>query len=308
MLSDPALIALSQVLRTGSFDAAARSLGLTPSAISQRIKGLEDRLGTPLVHRTQPCTGTAAGQRLLRHADEVALLEAALARDLPALGPAALPHLRLAVNADSLATWVIPALAACADMLFDLVVDDQDHAADWLQRGEVLAALSTRGTPVTGCDVTALGRLRYRATASPAFMARHFPAGVTADALARAPCMTFNPKDRLQRDWIAQVWGRPVLPPTHLLPSTHAFVDAALAGLGWGMNPEPLVRDHLAAGRLVELVPDTPLDTALFWQVRRLSAPALAPLTAALRQAARAGLHQHAPAPRRSRQSSTNNR
>lgn len=308
MLTDPALTALAQVLRTGSFDAAARSLGVTPSAISQRIKALEDRFGAPLVHRTQPCVGTEAGQRLLRHADEVALLEAELARDLPGLGPAALPHLRLAVNADSLATWVIPALAACAEMLFDLVVDDQDHAADWLQRGAVLAALSTSGTPVTGCDAIPLGSLRYRATASPEFMALYFPDGVTAAALRTAPCMTFNTKDRLQRDWIARVCDTPVVPPTHLLPSTQAFVDAACAGLGWGMNPEVLVAEHLAQGTLCELVPDTPLDTPLYWQVRRLSAPALAPLTDAVRRAARAGLRQPEATGRRTRQSSSSSR
>jgi LysR family transcriptional regulator (chromosome initiation inhibitor) len=56
-------------------------------------------------------------------------------------------------------------------------------------------------------------------------------------------------------------------------------VGAALAGLGWGMNPEPLVRHHLAAGRLVELQPGRPLDVVLHWQVAQLPLPALDRLT-----------------------------
>ena len=78
----PALAALAAVLRHGSFDAAARALSVTPSAISQRIKALEDRLGAPLVLRGTPCTGTATGLRLARHMEDLGLLEAQLAQDL----------------------------------------------------------------------------------------------------------------------------------------------------------------------------------------------------------------------------------
>lgn len=52
--------------------------------------------------------------------------------------------------------------------------------------------------------------------------------------------------------WIGQTFGRAVVYPCHWLPSTQSFVDASLAGLGWALNPISLVRDHLAAGRLVE--------------------------------------------------------
>jgi LysR family transcriptional regulator, chromosome initiation inhibitor len=292
MLDPAQLAALSAVHRRGSFDLAATELHVTPSAISQRIKALEEATGALLIRRGQPCQATETGLRLIRHHDEVALLERTLAADLPGLAPGP-TTLRIAVNADSLATWVIPALAATEGFLFDLVIDDQDVSQDWLRRGDVVAAITSHAGPLQGCDTQPLGALRYRTTASPAFMDRWFPKGPTPETLAKAPALTFSDKDRLQERWVTrQTVGtaRRVAFPSHRMASSHAFVDACLLGLGWGMNPEPLVAAHLASGTLVELVPDTPLDVALHWQFTRLAAPALAPLTRAVRTAARAML------------------
>lgn len=299
MLDYALLEALAAVIRTGGFDRAARHLNLTPSAISQRVKLLEERMGTALVVRGQPCTATPAGLRLCQHAEQVALLESELPAILPGLGPSAVPvPLRIAVNADSLATWFITAMAALPHCLFDLVLDDQDHSADWLRRGEVVAAVTAGGGTVPGCDSHPLGVLRYVATASPNFMDRHFPAGVDAASLSRAPCLTFNAKDGLQAAWLRRALGQGVpvpAPPTHWLPSSQAFVDAALAGIGWGMNPLLLAAPHLAAGRLVALLPGTELDVPLVWQRSRLASATLADLTRAVRRAAAAHLLAGAP-------------
>jgi LysR family transcriptional regulator, chromosome initiation inhibitor len=285
MLDPAQLAALAAVHRRGAFDLAAADLNVTPSAISQRIKALEEQAGTLLIRRGQPCQATDAGFRLIRHHDEITLLERTLAQDLPGLAPG-LATLRIAVNADSLATWVIPALAATKGFLFDLVIDDQDVSQDWLRRGEVVAAITSHPGPLQGCDTLPLGALRYRATASPAYIARCFPQGVTVEALALSPTLTFSDKDSLQTRWVsARGLHRPTL-PTHRIASSQAFVDACLAGLAWGMNPEALVAPQLASGALVELIPDTPLDVPLFWQFTRLAAPALRPLTEALRRAA----------------------
>lgn len=286
MLDPAQLAALAAVHRRGSFDLAAAELHVTPSAISQRIKALEERIGTLLVRRGQPCLATDTGLRIIRHHDEIALLERTLAEELPGLAPGP-AILRIAVNADSLATWVIPALAATTGFLFDLVIDDQDVSQDWLRRGEVVAAITSHPGPLQGCDTLPLGALRYRATASPVFVARWLPDGLTPQALGLAPTLTFSDKDQLQTRWA----GRHLKPqrqalPTHRMASSQAFVDACLAGLGWGVNPEPLVAPHLASGALVELIPDTPLDIALHWQFTRLAAPALGPVTAAIRAAA----------------------
>ncbi len=280
------LSALSAILRLGSFDAAAAELAVTPSAISQRIKALEDRVGATLIHRGTPCTGTPTGLRIARLADDIGLLEAQLSQELSVDSNADQARVRIALPADSLAVWFIDAMAQVDGMLFDLVIDDQDHSADWLQRGEVSAALTVGGQAVTGCDAVALGSLRYLATASPAFIENWFSKGVTAQSLARAPCLTFNQKDRLQQSWMQEKTGQRLSPPTHFLPSSQGFVEAAAAGLGWGMNPEALVRPWIKDGRLRALDPNAPLDVPLTWQVGRILSPALLPLTRAVRRAA----------------------
>ncbi|HEV2566890.1 MAG TPA: LysR family transcriptional regulator ArgP [Microvirga sp.] len=296
MLDYALLSALAAVVRTGSFERAAQQLNVTPSAISQRIKLLEERIGAILVVRGQPCLATETGQRLCQHVEQVALLENSLRQTLPGLEPEDRPvTLRLAVNADSLATWFIPAMAQTEGFLFDLVLDDQDHSADWLRRGEVVAAVTSHGQPVQGCNCYALGALRYAATASPGFVERWFPEGLSQEAAARAPCLVFNRKDRLQALWLRQALGSDVQPPLHWLPSSQAFVDGALAGLGWGMNPDLLVEDHLRAGRLVALKPSEPLEVPLYWQQSRIVGPLLADLTRAVLATARAMLAPMAP-------------
>lgn len=294
MLDYPALQAVSLVVRTGSFDKAAQALNVTPSAVSQRVKALEERLGTVLIVRGQPCTATERGEWLCRHVEQVGLLEGELMSRLPALAEPGLPTqrvtLRIATNADSLGTWFLRAVAAFTKRnphLLDIAVDDQEHTAEWLRRGRVLAAVTALAKPVQGCRVIPLGSLRYRATASPEFMARHFADGVTLPALARAPSLIFNQKDRLQSQWMEIALGDSTEHPVHWLPSTQGFVEASLLGMGWCANPELLVGEHLAAGRLRELVPGTPLDTPLFWQVNRVAAERLTDLTRAVVETAR---------------------
>lgn len=284
------LQAFAAVLREGSFDAAARALHLTPSAISQRIKGLEERLGRVLVRRGTPCSATEAGEALQRHAQQLQLLEAqALAPFGFGEGAAAALPLAIAVNADSLATWFAPALAALRerhDVVFDLHVEDQDHSSELLRQGRVMAAVTADPHPVQGCSVVALGAMRYLAVATPAFADRHFSNGVDAAALAAAPCNVFNAKDELQHRWMHRLVRRPLAPPQHRVPSTHGFIHAALHGLGWGMNPDVLVAPLLDRGELVELVPGTALDVPLFWQHWRLEAAVLRDLTRHVRAAA----------------------
>jgi LysR family transcriptional regulator (chromosome initiation inhibitor) len=231
--------------------------------------------------------------------EHVGMLESELFSQLPALlssdEVSSRVTLHIATNADSLGTWFLKAVSAFthqSGFLLNVAVDDQDHTAEWLQRGRVLAAVTSLEKPVQGCRVTPLGFLRYHATASPAFIDRYFPKGVTETELAQAPALTFNQKDRLQQQWISQVFGASIVHPTHWLPSTQSFVDAALLGMGWGMNPALLVRNHLAERRLVELVAGTPLDVPLFWQVNRLAADRLRSLTDAVVEVARRELVQ----------------
>lgn len=295
MLDYAALNALAAVVREGSFDRAARALHVTPSAVSQRIRLLEERAGCALVVRGQPCVPTETGRRMCQHMDRVRLLEQELHEALPAIAPedGACVTLPVAVNADSLASWFAPAMAAYAaraPVLMALSVDDQDHTAEWLRTGAVLAAVTGSARAATGCNSQPLGVMRYLAAASPAYMTRHFAAGVGAGSLARAPSLLFNTKDELQARWVRRLCHRHIELPRHTLPSPQAFVTAALAGMGWGMFPETMIAPHLADGSLVELVPGTPLDVPLYWQTARAASGLLDGLTRQIVAAAREGL------------------
>ena len=299
MLDYASLTAVSTVLREGSFERAARVLNVTPSAISQRIKQLEERLGCVLIVRGQPCYPTPVGQLLNRHVDRVRLLEQDLGLALPRLQTGTnRATLRVAVNADSMGTWFVIAISAFAELspsLLDIVLDDEEHTFEWLKSGAVVAAVTANRQPAPGSNCTALGRLRYVAVASPSFVRKYFADGVSAATLGRAPVLRFNPKDMLQMTWMYRHTRRPVDAPTHWLPSTQGFVDATLAGVGWSMNPASLVERHLAEGSLVELVPGRDVHVPLYWQVARLEVPTLKQLTKVVVTAAHMSL---GPAPR----------
>lgn len=297
MLDYAALSALAAVVREGSFERAARALHVTPSAVSQRVKQLEDRLGLALIVRGTPCVATEAGAWLCRHVEQVGMLERELHSALPALGALDAGEqrvtLRVAVNADSLGTWLMPAIAAFGarePALVNLSIDDETHTAEWLRTGAVLAAVTASPKPGQGCRSVPLGHMRYFATASPAFKKKYFAHGVTAEALAQAPSLVFNRKDKLQAQWLRAACGKPVETPRHWLPSPQAFVAACVAGMGWGTNPASLVEAQLRDGSLVELVPGVDLQVPLYWHHVRLKIPMLDRLTDAVVAAARAGL------------------
>jgi LysR family transcriptional regulator, chromosome initiation inhibitor len=297
MLDYASLAAVATIVREGSFERAARALNVTPSAISQRVKQLEDRLGCVLIVRGQPCTATETGRRLCRHVEQVGMLEQDLRTALPRVAPSGKDDgrvtLRVAVNADSLGTWFIAAMTAFLEgdrALLDIALDDQEHTLDWLRSGEVQAAVTANSRPVQGCDSIALGKMRYVAVASPEFVQRYFPRGVTAPALAEAPSLNFDRKDRLQARWIRGACRRDVDVPVHWLPSIQAFVDAGLAGIGWGVNPLLLVQTQLRNGTLIELAPERSMAVPLFWQHTRLQMPMLARLTRAVVSTARSKL------------------
>ncbi|GBQ91439.1 transcriptional regulator [Acetobacter nitrogenifigens DSM 23921 = NBRC 105050] len=292
MLDYPALSAMAAVIREGGFERAAERLRITPSAVSQRVRSLEEKLGAVTIVRGKPCAPTELGALLCAHLDKVRLMENDLAAQLP-LGAVALSEsavtLGIAVNADSLATWFPDALArftASTSVLVDLKLDDEAHTAQRLRSGEVLAAVTADPDPVQGCQITQLGALRYVACASPAFAARYFPNGVTPTALAEAPVLRFDRRDALLTRWMRAACGGEPSAPTHWAPSTAAFVDLAMIGVAWSLNPLPLVRPHLADGRLIDLAPGQEIDVPLYWQAARLEASALRRLTDAVRTAA----------------------
>lgn len=298
MIDLVALRALSTVLRLGSFERAARELHVTPSAVSQRVKALEERLGCVLLVRAAPVTPTPEGARLYRHYLQIEMLETDLQNDLQPLVEAGAPGARprsipVAVNADSLATWFIPAMADFHGRTGDtlaLQVDDQDHTREWLKNGTVFGAVTAAAEPVGGCRVDALGSMRYIAAVSPAYAQRHFDGVTLAEGFRRAPMLVYNQKDQMQHRFLAQVIGEDCTPPQWWVPSAQGFLDAAIAGLGWGLHPVALAAAALAEGTLVDLCPGHSVSVALYWQSWRLDSASVRTLRDCVWRAASAVL------------------
>lgn len=275
------LAALLAVVDEGSFEAAADELRVSPSAISQRIKALEHRLGQVVVQRARPVRATPVGEVLVRHARQLALLESETGAALdPSAG--AVP-LAVAINADSLATWARPLLpwaAGSGDIALRLHVEDQAHSTALLRAGTVLGAVTDDPTPVQGCAVDELASMTYVPVAVRALWERH------GRRLEGLPMVVFNDKDNLQHQ-VLRALGLDEPAVVHRVPSSEAFAEAVRVGLGWGALPLEQLGDALTAGDLVEVAPGHDVTVRLWWQRWRLGSPALDRLTAWLREESR---------------------
>lgn len=282
------LEALLAIAENGSFEAAARHLHLTPSAVSQRIRALEASAGQVLVRRTTPAEITDAGAPLLRLAQQMQMLTAEAGTEL---GHDDVVELRVAVNADSLSTWFRPVLGEVAKLpntSLQLAVEDEGHSHDLLRRGEVLAAVTTEPKPLQGCTVESLGALRYRAAATPELLAAHHDG--TRVNWSGMPMLVFNEKDRLQ-DTVLEAHRTTRPRVVHRVPSSADFFQAVRAGLGWGLIPVHQLDPAVERGELVCIPGVAPVDVALFWQRWRLRSPTLDVLTEYVRSAARAEIN-----------------
>lgn len=269
------LRALNATVAEGSFEAAARELNVTPSAVSQRIKALESAVGAVLVQRTKPVRVTESGQAVLRLARQIDVLASDARRELGgAPGGERATNVPVAVNADSLATWILPAFAGLEHgPAFDIHLDDQEHTTGLLRSGTVMAAITATAQPIQGCTSTLLGTMRYRARCSEAFAAAWLPDGPTREALDRAPVVVFDRKDDLQHRYL-RLRTR-ATPPTHYIPGSTDFAEAVRLGLGWGMLPDQQTQGWEEAGDTVDFDPGHHDDITLYWQQWALRTPAL---------------------------------
>lgn len=269
------LATLLAVLDEGTFEAAAQRLHITASAVSQRIKSLEQSAGQVLVRRSNPAQATEAGALIVRYAQQVRLLGLDLERglgggadDAAADGGAPMPSLAVAVNADSLATWFLPAIADAhreLGVVFDIHREDQEFTAELLRSGSVLAAVTAEPRPVQGCTSVPLGTMRYRALATPGFRDRWMPGGALAE-LDLAPMVDYDRRDDLQQGFLRRLLGHPPRSPRHYIPTSDDFARAIGLGMGWGLLPDQQSAGALRSGELVDLAPERPIDIALHWQ------------------------------------------
>jgi LysR family transcriptional regulator (chromosome initiation inhibitor) len=274
---------------SGSLEQAAIQLRITPSAVSQRISALEQDMGTPLLVRTRPCRPTAPGTRLLQFLRRRALLEAEFIAELDNdAGPV---RVALAVNNDTLATWLLPVLAPILveERLFvEFVLDNQGHTFALLEQGQAVACVSGEPEPMRGCSVSPLGLMRYRMVAAPAFAQRWFPGGMNREAARHAPVMVFDRKDTLQTNFLLQHFGLPEgAYPFHYVPASDPYVQAIRLGLGYGMLPLEQCSAMLQSGALLDLTPDLYVDVPLYWHAWQIQPARLERMGAALLKAAR---------------------
>jgi LysR family transcriptional regulator, chromosome initiation inhibitor len=279
------LDALVAIADHGSFEAAARQLHVTPSAVSQRIRALESAAGQVLISRGNPCRPTPHGEWLVRLGRQTRLLYAEASQSITAATAVDLP---VAVNADSLGGWFRDVLAEVATWdgtALKLHVEDQAYSQELLRRGDVLAAVTSDPTAVQGCSVDSLGALRYLPAAVPALADRATAAAGGSLDWASMPVVIFNEKDDIQHELLRRHGIAHDPPIVHRVPSTADFYAAVRLGLGWGLLFEPEARADIAAGALVRLSADV-VETPLYWQRWRLDSPKLAALSAAVRTAA----------------------
>ncbi len=297
---DPnALECLAAIVEEGGFERAAVRLSITQSAVSQRLRSLEVQVGTVLIVRSRPLKATSAGRLLLKHAMQMRLLRADLERDLKDLAPGAAgsggdeERISIAINADSIATWALPALSrlACQGLGLEIITDDQDFTIEWLREGRVLGCVTTLKQALRSCKMVPLGAMRYLAVAQAAYASEHFPLGLTPHNFRSVPFIAFNRKDDLQSEFIGRALRLKQVSLSQLyVPSSEGQVRAVLAGWGVSVVPELLVRDYLQDGRLVDIAPGQALPVDLYWHCWNLDSAVLDALTGALTAAAAVSL------------------
>ncbi len=279
MLDYKLIEALAKVIECGGFERAARVLCITQSAVSQRIRHLEEGSGQILLSRTTPPQPTTAGRSLLKHYQQVKLLEEGLATELSSESKAGSTTLAIGINADSLASWFLNAiqpLLGGAELLIDLRIDDQEQTHRYLREGEVVGCISTEATAMQGCRVEILGRMNYRLLATPDFIARWFPDGLQLAAAESAPAVIFNHQDRLQQHFFAQAIGSfPRRWPAHYIPAPEQFLQIITNGDAYGMVPDWQSATQRQNNELSELIPGREFPIELYWHCWNLDSTPL---------------------------------
>ena len=271
------LSALAAVAERGSFEAAAEALGITASAVSQRVRALEQEAGFPLLTRNRPCRPTAQGQKLLRYIRSATWLQEELKSELDQTNQAFVWP--IAVNHDSLDTWFLPVLAEIAQsehVLPDIQADNEYHTHKLMAEGLVMAAVSTRAEAMSGCEAKYLGSLQYKLLASPEFASRYFNAGVTSTQIKQAPLLVFNRKDDLLAEFLREhfkVNAKRCM--SYYMPASIPYFQAACLGLAYGLIPDWQSKEALAEGRLIDLLPGKTAQSDLYWHSWKVASPRL---------------------------------
>ena len=270
MLDYNNIAALDAVVREGGFEKAGRVLHISQSAVTQRIRQLEELSGQVLLVRSQPPAVTDPGRRLLEHFKKVRLLEMELEKNIETIEDVEKPVISLAVNSDSLATWfssVIRAYMAEDRGFLHIRTADQDVTHRLLSEGDVMGCITASPSPVRGCRILPLGKMIYRFVCTRDFADRYFPDGVNRIAFQKAPKLNFNKDDCLLSKWVESHFpGTDLSHPCYYVPSSEQFPRLILSGSVCGMITNDQFREFGDSENLVDLSMGTPVETPLYWQ------------------------------------------
>ncbi|MDQ8952059.1 LysR family transcriptional regulator ArgP [Acinetobacter rudis] len=280
MLQSKQSEAFLAVIETGSFEAAAQILHITAAAVSLRIQSLEKHLGHALIIRERPCRATQTGHMLLQHLQHSRLLQQSFLQDLNNQKQSQdFYKIRIASNADSLETWLLPSLKDCLQtekIVLELCIADQTQTQHLLETGIVNACISTSSKAIAGCQAQFLGHMRYLLVANPNFITQYFKQGLTRQSLLNAPAVIFNQDDMMHRELLFQHYGLQLQQyPHHFIPSSSAFLECIKAGLGYGLVPWIQMRTELDQNQLIELAPQFSVDVPLYWHHWKQQSPPL---------------------------------
>lgn len=269
-LIHPQISAFAAVVEEGTFEAAAQRLSLTASALSQRIKLLESRLGQTLLIRRPPCRPAMSGQKLLQRIRLIRILESEALAELNVASKSNPSNpLTISVTSESLQTWVMTALARLYrehGFQFNVRIEDGNRELSLLREGVAMGAITTVSDPINGCDALPLGMMRYVAVASPEFAAHYFPRGIDSIVLSRAPMLVFGGRHELSLQFVRKITRAKIRPPIQNLPSPASYIDAITAGLGWCMAPARLLEAEIERRKVVVIDDCRRLEVSVYWQ------------------------------------------
>ena len=269
MIDYKLLEALALVIEEGGFEKAAHKLHITQSAVSQRVKMIEESAGQILVTRTLPPMATEAGLKLLAHYRKVKLLEEDLTPEISRASAVFPTTLAIGVNADSLATWFLEAVAGIAgehNLILDVHVDDQEQTQKLLQNGQVCGCISTHHKQLQGCRIEKLGTVEYGLYCTPLFSQQWFQEGFGLESIQLAPTIRFNRQDNLNKSFFHRLFRTEPSPlPTFYIPSSEKFVECILRNLCYGVIPAQQSRPLRGSGLLVDLAPACKIGVDLYY-------------------------------------------
>ncbi|CAH7008562.1 LysR family transcriptional regulator ArgP [Vibrio chagasii] len=287
--------ALDAVVKQRSFERAAEQLYISQSAVSQRIKQLEKWLAQPALVRENPPRPTPAGKKLLGLYRRVRLLEHELVPELMNEDGNQPLSISIATNADSLATWLLPALSGVMksrQVELNLAIHGESRTIEKIKSGEVAGAISLESQAIPGCSADYLGRMDYVCVASPDFHQRYFSEGVNYTTLRKAPAVSYDQYDDLHKKFLHDHFNVPrdsVI--NHTVGSSEAFVRLALSGVAYCLIPRLQIIEELESGSLIDITPGFLLSYRIYWHHWQLESGVLKEIS----QAILSFTHEHLP-------------